>query len=377
MNRLLDRETLQELLRDHQAPCLSLYQKTHRSFPQRQQDPLRFRQLVDRLQLSLEQQGWQADAAELIAPLRRLEKDSEFWNHNLDALALFASRDYFEVFRLQRGVPELAIAGERMHITPLLRIAQSADRFQILCLTRDSVRLFEGNRDAIDEIELHAQVPRTLADALGQELTDKGQSGFPQGYGRASERGSSMQLEAGGAGKQAEIDHDRDRYFREVDKAILEHHSRPSGLPLILAALPEQQPHFRNLSRNDQLLAEGIEIGQSGIDAGTLLDHAWKVLQPRYLARLEGLLQRFGSAHGKGLASDEPGEIADAAQAGRVATLLVEAESQMASEDEPQTQHSQLIDELSVSTIQQGGEVIVVPRERMPSTSGAAAIYRF
>jgi hypothetical protein len=37
------------------------------------------------------------------------------------------------------------------------------------------------------------------------------------------------------------VDSDAQRFFRAVDQAILEHHSRTSGLPLILASLPE---HF-------------------------------------------------------------------------------------------------------------------------------------
>ena len=146
---------------------------------------------------------------------------------------------------------------------------------------------------------------KTLADALGGDLTEKGQSGFPQGYSRASERGDPMQVEAGGSGKQAEIDRDRDRYFREVDRAIIEHHSRASGLPLILAALPEQQPHFRRISHNENLLPEGIEIGQSTLSLQELREKSWMVMQPRYLKRLEGLLDQFGASHGQGLASDQ------------------------------------------------------------------------
>jgi len=244
MNRLLDRETLTQLLKRRDGPCLSLYQPTHRSFPERQQDPIRFKQLVKQLEESLKQQGHAEQARSLLEPFHALIDNNDFWNHNLDGLAAFAAKDYFQVYRLQRSVPEMAVANARMHLKPLVRIAQSADRFQILCLSRDSVRLFEGNRDALDEVYLHEAVPKTLADALGGDLTEKGQSGFPQGYSRASERGDPMQVEAGGSGKQAEIDRDRDRYFREVDRAIIEHHSRASGLPLILAALPEQQPHF-------------------------------------------------------------------------------------------------------------------------------------
>ena len=38
------------ILGTHEAPCLSLYQPTHRQFPDRQQDPIRFRNLVKQLE---------------------------------------------------------------------------------------------------------------------------------------------------------------------------------------------------------------------------------------------------------------------------------------------------------------------------------------
>ncbi|MBE7373708.1 baeRF3 domain-containing protein [Pseudomonas lopnurensis] len=388
MNRLLDRETLSKLLSRREGPCLSLYQPTHRSFPERQQDPIRFKHLVRQLEDSLKQQGHAEQAPALLKPFYALIDDNDFWNHSLDGLAAFAAKDYFEVYRLQRSVPELAVANERMHLKPLVRIAQSADRYQILCLSRDSVRLFEGNRDALDEVKLQEAVPRTLADALGSDMTDKGQSGFVQGYSRASERGDSMQVEAGGSGKQAEIDRDRDRFFREVDRAISEHHSKPSGLPLILAALPEQQPHFRRISHNEHLLPEGIEIGHGALSANELREKSWMVMQPRYLKRLEGLLDQFGASHGQGLASDRLEEIGAATQQGRVATLLVEAERKIPGladktqgkavpNDGSDATTPDLLDELTIWTLEQGGEVVVVPMERMPTVSGAAAIYRF
>ena len=364
MNRLLDRETLTKLLSQRDGPCLSMYQPTHRSFPERQQDPIRFKHLVKQLEESLKQQGHGDKAHTLLEPFYALIDNSDFWNHSLDGLAAFAAKDYFQVYRLQRSVPEMAVANARMHLKPLVRIAQSADRFQILCLSRDSVRLFEGNRDALDEVKLHDGVPRTLADALGSDLTEKGQSGFPQGYGRSSERGDPMQVEAGGSGKQAEIDRDRDRYFREVDRAITEHHSRPSGLPLILAALPEQQSHFRRLSHNECLLPEGIETGQNALSINELREKSWMVMQPRYLKRLEGLLNQFGASHGQGLASDHLEDIGQATRQGRVATLLVEAERQIpghvdktdgtatpTSEDDVNT--PDLLDELTIWTLEQ------------------------
>ncbi|MCJ0972809.1 hypothetical protein MST27_05425 [Pseudomonas sp. PS1] len=388
MNRLLDRETLSQLLAKREAPCLSLYQPTHRSFPERQQDPIRFKHLVRQLEESLKQQGRAEHAATLLKPFHELLDDSEFWNSNRDGLAVFAAADYFEVFRLQRSVPELAVANDRMHLKPLLRIAQSADRYQILAITLDSIRLFEGNRDGIDEVKLADGVPKTVEEALGRELTEKGQTGFPQGYSRASERGDPMQVESGGAGRQDEIDRDRERFFREVDRAILEHHSRKSRLPLILAALPEHQFHFRKLSHNEFLLPEGIEHDASLLSRDELRDKSWMVMQPRYIKRLEGFLDQYGESHGQGLATDQLDQIGQATVEGRVATLLVEADRQIPGVTNKEEGKAipangsaattpDLLDELTIWTLEQGGEVIAVPTERMPTESGAAAIYRY
>ncbi|TLX54056.1 hypothetical protein DN826_15870 [Stutzerimonas nosocomialis] len=383
----LNRANLKQLLAHKQPPCLSLYQPTHRSFPNREQDPIRFKQLVRQLEEALQKQG-RTDTANILAPFHALVDDIDFWNHNLDGLAVFGAPDYFQVFRLQRSVPELAVVNDRMHVKPLVRIAQSADRYQILCMTLDSVRLFEGTRDGISEVPLAEGVPATLEEALGADLTQKGQTGFPQGYGRASERGDPMQVEAGGSGKQDEIDRDRERFFREVDRAIIEHHSKPSGLPLILAALPEHQFHFRKLSHNDQLIDEAIEVDPSLLSSEQLREKSWTVMQPRYLKRLGGLLDQFGESHGQGLATDQLEAIGQATREGRVATLLVEAERRIPGKvdkeegkaipvDDGSQTTPDLLDELTVWTLEQGGEVVVVPVERMPTQSGAAAIYRY
>ena len=44
---------LAELLADREPPFLSLYQPTHRAYPENQQDPIRFRNLVKELETSL------------------------------------------------------------------------------------------------------------------------------------------------------------------------------------------------------------------------------------------------------------------------------------------------------------------------------------
>jgi len=148
------------------------------------------------------------------------------------------------------------------------------------------------------------------------------------------------------------------------------------------------QAHFRKLSHNPHLLAEGIDNDPSLLSQNELREKSWLVMQPRYIKRLEGFIDRFGESLGQGLASEAIEEIGRATREGRVATLLVEADRRIPGQvdkdeakalpaEEADASTPDLLDELTVWTLEQGGEVIAVPAERMPTQSGAAALYRF
>jgi hypothetical protein len=258
-----------------------------------------------------------------------------------------------------------------------------------LCLTRDEVWLFEGSSQQLEKIELAQQVPRNQNEALGDELTSGDQQGFPNGFSRSGERGDSMTHEAAGGGKQDEINLDRERFFRAVDKAIVEHHSQPSALPMILVALPENQAVFRAVSHNPQLLAQGINGDPSTLSLEELRVHCSKLMDHSHEDRIVDSLNRYGVAVGQGRAMANLADIAKAAWEGRVALLLVEAERQVPGrldlekgrlilDDTGNEQVPDVLDELILAVTRQGGEVVVIPPEHvMPTDTGGAAACRF
>ena len=181
---------------------------------------------------------------------------------------------------------------------------------------------------------------------------------------------------------------DTERFFRAVDRAVLEHHSRPTGLPLLLAALPEHHHLFRAVSHNPFLWLRRSTPHPDALSPDALRDRAWQLVQPYYLRRLSGLIERFGAAKSNGLGADDLAQIAAATAAGRIATLLIEADRQIPGTfdaatgsiklddlDDPEV--DDLLDDLGERVLKAGGEVVVVPAERMPTETGVAAIYRF
>jgi hypothetical protein len=374
---------LSEFLAAREPPCLSLYQPTFRHHPDNQQDPIRFRNLLKVLEESLRQKYPASEITAFLEPFQALADDRDFWNHTLDGLAALGAPGLFRVIKLQRPVPERAIVADSFHIKPLLRILQSADRYQVLGLNRQEVKLFEGNRDTLDAIELAPGVPRTITDALGEELTQPHLTVASYGLGA---KGTPMRH--GHGGKQDEVDKDAERFFRAVDRAILEHHSRPSGLPLLLAALPEHHALFHQVSHNPFLMAEGLDTHPDALSPDAFRQRAWQAVEPRYLARLAGLVEEFGAAQSKELGSDDLVQAAEAAIAGRVATLLLEADRQVPGRidaatgqiefaDQAHPEIGDLLDDLGELVLKMGGQVVIVPGERMPTLTGIAAIYRF
>jgi hypothetical protein len=370
---------LLSLLDKHGPPCISLYQFTHRHHPDSLQDPIRYRNLLREMEGSLLQKYDKREVRSLLEKFQPLSHDGEFWNHRTDGLAMLAAPDMFEVFELQRPVQENLIVADTFYLKPLLRISQSADRFQVLCLTRDRASLYEGNRDALDPIELIG-TPQTMTEALGTEVT-------PQHQSVRSAAGQTP-IYHGVGQKKEEVDRDRDRFFRAVDRGVMENHSKPTGLPLMLVAMKEYHTPFRNLSRNPHLLSMGVDVDPGAISLEDLRTLTWEQMEPLYLERLALLVREYEMARTRQLGFDNLGEVAAATVAGRVANLLVEADRQIPGRVDLQSgkieqgvlsdpEVGDVLSDLAGTVLRMKGQVIVVPKERMPTDTGVAAAWRF
>ncbi|MEO7774921.1 MAG: hypothetical protein ABIT61_09565 [Steroidobacteraceae bacterium] len=369
------------LLAEHVPPCVSLYLPTHRSHPDNAQDPIRFGTLLKQAEKHLREKYPSNDIASLLQPFKNLADDRMFWNHTGDGLAVLGGPEWFRVFRLQRPVTELCIVADSFHTKPLMRIVQSADSYQVLGLHQQAFKIYEGNRDGIQELPPIAGVPQTAAELLNEDADKPDRAKRVYGTARAStQHGIDM--------KQDAEKRNTERFFRAVDQAVLQHHSNPSGLPLILAALPEHHHLFRSVSRNPQLMDGAIDVYPDDIAPAALRERAWKLVLPKYLAQLNSHLDAFGGARGSGLGADALDEIATAALAGRIATLLIEADrlipgnidtssGKISTGKSHDPSDGDILDDLGKFVLKNGGKVVIVPAAKMPTQTGAAAIFRF
>ena len=372
------------VLHNGAPPCLSLYQPTHRHHPENLQDPIRFRTLIKRLEASLRETSSPDAVASLLAPFLALASDHDFWSRTQDGLAVFGAPGVFRVYRLPRAVPELAMVAGTFITKPLIGLGQSTDRYHVLALTRQQIRLFEGTRDTLQEIALAPQIPRTLTDALGSELTEPHQ--VIASYGGLG--ASHPAMHHGHGGKESEDDIDSERFFRIVDRGIHLYHSKPASLPLILATLPEHHARFHQVSHNPFLMEKGIETQPNALSLDELRERAWAVVEPQYLVRLHARIDEFGNARAHGLGHDDLSQVASAVVTGKVATLLVESDRGIPGHidgvsggvtlaDAAAPDVGDVLDDLAALATMRGGDVVLVPSDLMPTASGVAAIYRY
>ncbi len=372
-----------EIIYKEGEPCISLYQTTHRYAPDNKKDPIVFKHLIHQIEESLEQKYSKTDAKLFMKPFYELKEDGGFWNYTLDGMAILANPNGCIIYLLSSPVENLAIVAGSFHIKPLIRYFQAADTYCLLGLSSNSISLFEGNRYGVKEIEIGTEIASNIEEIVGEEHAD----GFLT-HGRYGGGTDGIATFHGHGGRKDAIEKDQERFFRYVDKAVLENFSKPTKLPLILVSLEEHQCMFRKISNNPYLVQEGIVISYESLDLGQIASKARAIMEPLYLEKTQILVDRFKNAKANSLGSDELIEVARAAFESRVETILVEADRiipgrfnastgtlEFGSIDDPEC--GDMIDHIVKAVLKDKGEVVVLPTERMPAYTGLAAIFRF
>jgi hypothetical protein len=185
-----------------------------------------------------------------------------------------------------------------------------------------------------------------------------------------------------------EIGQHADEWFRAVDRAVTDKLTRQTDLPLVLVGLPDNTSEFRRITKNPNLLSPDVSGDPGAMTLDRIREAAWNVVLPRYTERLARLTEGFGTAKAHGTGSADPQAIGAALVQGRVGLLLADADRVIPGRVDPASgavrtvdagdaAADDLIDDLAELTLKTGGEVVVVPSDRMPCDTGVAAVYRY
>jgi hypothetical protein len=383
----LNPQQLRPLFEAQSGLCASIFLPTFRAGAETQQNPIRLKNLLRQTQDQLVEHGLPAEELDgFLEPVRALLHDEPFWRHPQDGLALFRSAELFQTYEVPRSLPELAIVDRRFYLKPLFPLLQGDGRFYVLGLSQNRIRLFEGDRDRLHELELGPEVPKSLTDALGDQLT-KGTLQFDVSTPGAQGRTGAPNFYGQGGGEddaKAELL----KYFNLVDHG-LKKLPLDRQAPLILAGVEYLFPLFREASEHPHLLETGIAGNPDRLSAEELHGKAWEIVGPVFQEAQRKAEERYGELVGAGRSSSRLDEILPASHDGRVETLWIargvrrwghyDAGSRSVETlDERRNGSEDLLDLAAVQTYSNGGTVFAVEPAQVPGEGQArAAIFRY
>lgn len=384
---LLSKAELEALIQRKNGWHVSIYMPTHRLSDEIEQDPIRFKNLVTEAEDKLKEAGMRGPKAKaLLEPLHELRDSRIFWRHQSDGLAIFISPDVFRYQRLPLNFDELVVVSGRFHIKPLLPLLSSDGRFYILSLSQNEIRLLQGTRYSVGEVDLE-EIPESLQEAFKWEDPERRlqwhtSSSNEPGYRAAAFHGHLA---------NAEID-SKDfikRYFQKIDKGLGEILADENA-PLILAGVDYLQPIYKQVNSYQQILDEGVKGNPEKLDMAELHEKVWSIVAPQFKKEREEAAELYKQLAGQSneRASEELEEIVPAAVFERVETLFVPQEVNRWGQFDPEsgevTLHSEhepgdenLLDLAAAHTFLNNGTVYAVEADQVPGGGAIAAIFRY
>jgi len=381
MDRITTDE-LKNLFVRYRGWCVSLFMPTHRAGREREQGPIRLKNLLRQAEESLLAKGLRPrDVKEMLKPAQDLLDEPPFWQYQSDGLAVFCTPETFRTYRLPLPFEELVVISNHFHFKPLLPFFAGDGRFYILALSRNQVRLLEGTRDTVDEVDIKSVFP-ALAEALHYEAPER-QLQFHTGTTSAK------------TGDRAAVYHGHDpsdedkakilRWFRKIDDEL-------SGVltdrPVVLAGVEYLFPLYKEVNSYPHLVGDGITGNPEKLRPEELHAQAWPLVQPIFIKAQEEAAVQYGKIVGTGLTTTSVEEAVSAAHLGRVGILFVATGVQVWGNFDPETLSAHIhetpepgdVDLLNLAAVQSilhGGKVYAVSPEEVPDRGSLAAVFRY
>lgn len=387
---LLSIDELKTLIEKSSGLCVSIYMPMQKAGPDIRQNPIRFKNLIREAQSNLEAIGIDhKETMELLKQAHELD-NSDFWENQDYGLAIFISKEAFRYYRLPMEFQELVVVADRFHLKPLLHLINNDGQFYILALSQNEVRLLEGTRYSVKEVDLE-NLPKSMTEALQYDETAReGQNRIATSKGGTS---NSFQqpgsFHGQGSPDRDDIKQDILQYFHLID-GTLQEFLRNKKEPLVLAGVEYLFPIYKEANTYQNLVEEGITGNPEILKPEELHAQAWPIVEPIFQQNVEQAVEQYNELAGAdpSKASHDIKEIIQAAYYQRVDFLFVAVGRQhwghfdpekmtVDLHSEPELEDEDMLDFAAVHTLLNGGTVYAVEAEKVPDQAPAAAIFRY
>lgn len=348
-----------EPLNEETGPILSLYQDTAKVGNDKELGPIQFKNLLKEAETQINEKFSKDNAKWLLDQLDGIQNNTDFWTYRGEGLALFARGQTLIEIILNEDVNNMVVVANNAHILPLIAANQHVQDHYILDLSKDSFRLFKGSITEVEEIKLEDVENRfdELFDDFDNEadVNTAGYRGRDGGY-------------HGHRGSDEEKEKDQEKYYKYLDRNLTPLFEEDQQ-PVLVSGVTENTAQWFNEVDSNVYVREDLGKPFDDFNEKGLREELQKIFSRLDYERVSKTVDSLNSALASSRASTRSGDIRNALEQAKVRTLLVK--------DNWHEENARELDEFVIHTIQQGGDILIVPHEYEDMDTRLAALYRY
>jgi hypothetical protein len=386
MPAMMGKEQFAQLANFQNERCISFYMATTNSTSveaNRQKDFIAFKNKLQQLSGILrDKQVDQTQIERLLKPGYDLLRNEGFWANLWQGLAVFVSDGFFRYIKLPITPREEILLNSTFYLTPLIPVMTSKDYFYVLVISKKQAKLYRADEFGMRYIPVKG-MPKGVDDVVHFEEKDD------DDLFRTDTAGAGAGAVYHGIGTgRPEPKANLAMYFDEVDETLWKEVLNKENVPLLLAGVEYLIPIYKQVAKYKPIWDDAITGSHEHEDTQSLYQQAREKMAPYFRERVTKALNSFANQSATELTSSVLDDVIPAAHYGRVSQLFaVKGEHLWGRFDEMNnvlTIHAAqeeddecLVDKTVIKTLLNGGEVFILPADKMPGGSKLAAIMRY
>jgi Bacterial archaeo-eukaryotic release factor family 3 len=307
-------------------------------------------------------------AADLLAPLEEIAQESGVEAGGA-GFAIFRSPEYTARYYLpdkpgKTPVEKLVVA-DHFYLSPFVADAFAPHEFFVLGLSTKHLRLFRFINGECQEVPLPAAVPASLEAAGGFDQPDHLLNRSPSGTSTGAKRG----VQFGTLTDREAFPEYLHHFFGIVDRGLK---ATLDGKPLLLMGVHQEVAAYRRTAKHAHILMPDVLGNTDFLTTQEVATHATDACRAHYQLLAERVFAEYLEMPDRVRTLAHVPAVLRAASEGRVHRLCVRDGAEVAG-----PRGGDLVNAAIVETLRAGGEVFVVPQDKMQAAHPLAAILRY
>lgn len=361
---MICRTELHRLQSHREYPSVTILAPTHRTAPDNKRDRIVVKNLVTKSVDRLGREFKKREVAGLVANLKKLVGKID-WEHQLDGLAMFASKDVAAMIQLPFKVKPRAMVDATFGTRDLVFTLNRALRYRVLVLTEKPTRLFDATTNVLTEV------------------TDKPFPMIHTGPGGASKLPGGQ-----GISRSAVRDEEHRKFFRRVDEELAKL-QKEEKLPVVVVGVDRYLAMYQEITQDPEAIVGLLAGSHDKPNPSKLGKLVWPIFQAGSTLRRTRALVRLKEAVSANRHASGIDQVWRAAFEKRCQTLLVEKNFHQPANLAPQGDHllpytakgeaalDDAVDEVIERVIADGGEVFFYEPGALELHQKIAAVLRY